>query len=120
MNESFYQTLKKYGDHTPECNTKQDWTEAEQALADTPTQFRDHSWNQAVDEMNDKKNTCTCGFWDELDRIKPIQVKQDQCKHKGFVISGLEGQDTCSKCGKQFDELVDDEWLMGVPQSQTK
>lgn len=42
----------------------QDWSEADQALSDTPTQFRDADYYIAVEELNAKKRQCTCGLND--------------------------------------------------------
>ena len=67
----------KYMKHLPFCNIMQDWSEAEQALADTPEQFKDEGWQVAYDEMRRKQRTCTCGmevarqqFVDVADSIK--------------------------------------------------
>lgn len=62
--------LCNYVDHKPTCTMRQDWSEAEQAFADTPTPFRDHGYDEAVAEMNRKKNTCSCGLKELTDRIK--------------------------------------------------
>ena len=54
--------LEQYCQHLPTCNIMQDWSEAEQALSDTPMRFRDEGWEKAVEEMYRKKQTCTCGL----------------------------------------------------------
>jgi len=54
--------LKKYLKHLPTCSTQQNWSEAEQAMSDTPERFRDEGWHLAYEEMRQKKNTCTCGL----------------------------------------------------------
>ena len=54
--------LKPYLHHLPSCNIKQDWSEAEQALSDTPDKYKDENWQSAYDEMRVKMNTCTCGL----------------------------------------------------------
>lgn len=59
--------LIKYAEHLPTCNIKQDWTEALQAMADTPTQFRDAGYQQAQNELYSKMGKCTCG----LNKYKP-------------------------------------------------
>jgi hypothetical protein len=54
--------LKKYMKHLPTCYKMQDWTEAQQAMGDTPEKFRDESWYLSYEEMRQKMNTCTCGL----------------------------------------------------------
>lgn len=54
--------IVKYGMHLPECYKMQDWSEALDAFANTPTKFRDAGYTQAVEEMNTKMQTCSCGF----------------------------------------------------------
>jgi hypothetical protein len=58
--------LTKYLRHLPNCNQLRDWSEAEQALADTPERFRDEGYYQAISEMDRLKNLCTCGLEEEL------------------------------------------------------
>lgn len=48
--------------HQPHCNTMQDWSEAEDAFANTPTHLRDAAWEAARAELDVKRNTCTCGI----------------------------------------------------------
>ncbi len=62
-------TLQEYLTHLPHCNIMQDWTEAEQAMADTPEEFRDEGYNVAYDEMGVKKKTCTCGLKEVWDKV---------------------------------------------------
>jgi hypothetical protein len=40
----------------------QDWSEAEEAFANTPTHLRDSAWETARAELDAKRNTCTCGI----------------------------------------------------------
>jgi len=54
--------LRQFLHHKLICNIMQDWSEAEQAMADTPERFKDESWHLAYDEMRQKMNTCTCGL----------------------------------------------------------
>ena len=58
--------FKKYCKHLPTCNLSKDWSEAEDALADTPDIYRDESWNEAYEELRLLKNTCTCGLTELL------------------------------------------------------
>lgn len=51
-----------YLSHLPSCNLMQDWTEAMQAMADTPSEFRDEGHYEALLEIEDKRNKCTCGL----------------------------------------------------------
>jgi len=59
--------------HLSTCNKMQDWSEAEQAAADTPEKFRDEGYHEAVDEMGDKKNTCTCGVEQAIERLSDTE-----------------------------------------------
>lgn len=54
--------MEKYFKHLNICNKMQDWLEADQAMADTPSEFRDESFFIAISEMEEKKRTCTCGM----------------------------------------------------------
>jgi len=54
--------LAAYAQHLPSCNIRQDWSEAEMAMADTPEQYRDHGWQAAREELGEKMQTCTCGL----------------------------------------------------------
>lgn len=56
------EALKKYGKHLPTCNIEQDWTEAYDAFANTPQHLRDHDYDIAFNEMQEKQKTCTCGL----------------------------------------------------------
>lgn len=53
--------------HKPNCNLNQDWSEAEQAMADTPDEFRDESYYIALEEIEAKKSKCTCGLKEALE-----------------------------------------------------
>lgn len=57
--------VKEYLQHLPTCLTMQDWSEAIEAMSHTPQQFRDADYQIALDEMNEKMRTCSCG----LDKI---------------------------------------------------
>jgi len=68
--------LKKYMNHLPTCNKMQDWTEAQQAMSDTPSQFIDEGWSIANLEMKEKMNTCTCGMENILQELShPLSMK---------------------------------------------
>lgn len=54
--------LKPYIHHHPDCALNQNWDEAAQALADTPAGDRDEGYYQAVNELEEKRTTCTCGY----------------------------------------------------------
>ena len=74
--------ITKYCRHLPTCNIMQDWSEAEQAMADTPERFRDEGWRQAYEEMRVKKNTCTCGLDEllvELLVVPPAEGAEKSC-----------------------------------------
>lgn len=53
--------MKQFLKHLPSCNIMQDWSEAEDAFASTPNNLRGPDFDEAVNEMNIKRNTCTCG-----------------------------------------------------------
>lgn len=95
--------LKKYLHHLPTCQIMQDWSEAEQAMADTPQRFRDESWDQAYEEMRTKMNTCTCG----LHAI--LQPVEQECDHPyASVLGDGEMQPAkCLKCGKILSENIE-------------
>jgi hypothetical protein len=65
--------FSKYAQHLPECNTMQDWLEADQALADTPQRFRDGDFYHAVEELQALKTKCTCGLNDLLQSTGPTE-----------------------------------------------
>ena len=48
----------------------QDWLQAYQALADTPYQYRDERYYEALSELNEKKEICTCGLEEQLKNMK--------------------------------------------------
>ena len=52
----------KYMNHLPTCSKMQNWSEARQALADTPSKFRDADYYEACTELENKMATCTCGY----------------------------------------------------------
>lgn len=54
--------IDKYLRHLPECNINANWLEADQAMADTPNEFRDESYYIALEEIQHKKGLCTCGL----------------------------------------------------------
>jgi DNA-binding IscR family transcriptional regulator len=54
--------MKQYFKHLDTCNLMQDWSEADDAFANTPQQFRDADYYVAIEEMNAKRQTCTCGM----------------------------------------------------------
>lgn len=58
--------LFKYIDHLPTCNKKQDWSEAEEALAACPP---DGDKYMAEQELAEMKHTCTCGVNDAIIRF---------------------------------------------------
>lgn len=58
----FIAELKKYGRHLPNCSLNQNWDEAFQAMADTPNDQRDADYYVAMQELESKRSTCTCGF----------------------------------------------------------
>lgn len=66
--------LKKYLKHLPTCWTQQNWTEAEQAMADTPESFRDEGWHMAYEEIRRKRNTCNCGMEKILSEERQLSV----------------------------------------------
>lgn len=53
---------KAYLQHLKTCNVFKDWSEADQALADTPTEFRDAGYYLALHELQTLKQQCTCGL----------------------------------------------------------
>ncbi len=57
-----------YLQHRPDCLIMQDWSEAEQAMMDTPENLKDESYHQAYQEMKTKQQTCSCG----LDEVKKL------------------------------------------------
>lgn len=64
--------LKKYLKHLPTCWTQQNWTEAEQAMADTPESLRDEGWHIAYEEIRRKRNTCNCGMEEIAEQFYPL------------------------------------------------
>lgn len=54
--------ITQYLKHLPTCNTMKDWSEANQAMADTPTIFRDEDYYAATEELRHKQTLCTCGL----------------------------------------------------------
>ncbi len=54
--------LKKYTDHLPHCNKKQDWSEAIEALSFSPDGIDKYEAEKELDTLMKK---CTCG----LDKI---------------------------------------------------
>lgn len=54
--------LQPYLHHADHCNLNQNWDEAAQALADTPTDQRDEGYHMAVQEMEEKRRQCTCRY----------------------------------------------------------
>lgn len=87
--------LKQYATHSSTCNKMQDWTEAETALADTPTKFRDDSYYKAIQDLENRKRTCTCGIEEILKNINMEQLKED--KKGGFF--DLPKNNTCNDPG---------------------
>jgi hypothetical protein len=61
--------IQKYLNHLPTCNKMQDWTEAQQAMADVPNKFRDEGYAMGVAEMYKKQNTCTCGLNEIISKL---------------------------------------------------
>lgn len=74
--ERLREALVKYGQHLPTCNIKQDWSEALDAMANTPTKFRDHGYDKALEELKEKQNTCTCGLETSLQSEDETITKQ--------------------------------------------
>lgn len=68
-NEQMIEDLLKYTDHLPTCTMRQDWSEAEDAFANTPSYMRGPDFDEAVSEMNRKKNTCSCGLHELVAKI---------------------------------------------------
>lgn len=66
--------IEKYLTHLPTCNKMQDWSEAEQAFADTPNEFRDDRYYIALKEMCYKQNICTCGMEQVREKISQLDV----------------------------------------------
>ncbi len=64
--------LKKYLRHLSTCWTQQNWSEAEQAMADTPEGFRDEGWQMAYNEIRRKRNTCNCGMEKVAEQFYPL------------------------------------------------
>ena len=60
----------KYMKHLPTCNIMQNWSEADQAMADTPQSFRDADYYRAVEEIEYKKHKCTCGYEEAVKALK--------------------------------------------------
>src|SRR5690349_14771606 len=54
--------LRPYIHHHPDCNLNQDWDEAMQALSDTPQKDRDEGYYAAVEEVEHKRNQCSCKY----------------------------------------------------------
>lgn len=59
--------LKIYGNHLSICSINQNWGEALQAMTDTPLEFRDEGYYEAMIEIEKKRNNCSCGFQQALD-----------------------------------------------------
>lgn len=77
-----HSSITMYMDHLPNCNIKQDWSEADCAFADTPHKFRDGNYDMALQELVDKKNTCTCGLDDAKNAVEhytaPLVLDREQ------------------------------------------
>ncbi len=66
---------QKYMQHLPTCNKMQDWSEAEDAFAATPDYLRDFNYYIAREEMDEKRNTCTCG----LEKLLNSEQNPEEC-----------------------------------------
>lgn len=75
--------ITKYLRHLPTCTMMQDWSEAESALADTPARFRGPDYDQALAEMNAKRNTCSCGLSTVKEKI--LKLERDAL-YKGLEL----------------------------------
>jgi vacuolar-type H+-ATPase subunit H len=82
--------LQPYLHHKKSCNLEQDWTEAQQAMGDTPEKFRDESWHLAYNEMREKMQTCTCGANDIIESIvdELESLQEDKISDEDKVILG--------------------------------
>lgn len=72
--------MEQYWKHLPTCNKVADWTEAQQAMSDTPEKFRDEDWQFAYHEMQYKMQTCTCGMENALKETKESLFTPDQIR----------------------------------------
>jgi hypothetical protein len=68
-----------YLQHLPECNMMQNWSEAYDAMANTPAQFRDGDYYYAYQQLDIKSKTCTCGLQDFKQRLELWDMKT--CDH---------------------------------------
>lgn len=59
----------KYIKHLPDCAIEQDWSEAEEAISLTPNGHRNPKFWELIDDLNNMKNTCTCGCDEALKAI---------------------------------------------------
>ncbi len=78
MNSNNKEEVKEvslYLTHLPTCNTKQDWSEAIQAMGDTPQDLRDETWYYGYEEMRTKMDTCNCG----LEEVKKSLLTASEC-----------------------------------------
>lgn len=77
--------MKQYMKHLPSCNTQQNWLEAEQALADTPTEFRDESYHMAIEDIERKKCLCSCGLEIAIENYDHMTSSMQSGRH--FLMS---------------------------------
>lgn len=70
--------MEEFWKHLQTCNTMQDWSEAEQAMADTPNEFMDESYYEALLEIDEKKKKCTCGMEKALKETKEAMFTPEE------------------------------------------
>lgn len=74
--------INKFLQHLPTCNLMQDWSEAADAVANTPQQFRDEGYCEAVQEMENKRRQCTCGLNEIKKDMNLIQAFRNPLRKK--------------------------------------
>ena len=84
--------ISKYLHHLPTCNIMQDWSEAETAFADTPSNLRDYEWEQARNDLDNKKSICTCGL--------------EEAMHTPNTKTAEELKAKCESYAKDYNSMV--------------
>jgi hypothetical protein len=59
--------------HNPNCWVNQNWTEARMAMADTPSQYKDAGYFEALQEIERKSQTCSCGLDNLVNKLASLR-----------------------------------------------
>ncbi len=75
--------------HSPNCWLNQNWSEARMAMSDTPNEFRDAGYYEALQEIERKSQTCSCGvddLYSELSHLKSDDIHDMRTDDNPFVV----------------------------------